>query len=551
MGRTLRLGSLGRFRRISVGVAGLLIGLLPAPAMAQPANDDFPGTTIASVPFSDSVDTTDATTEPGEPFPSCGFNIGKTVWYEFTPAADTALNVTTRGSGFDTVLSVYTGPSLSALEPMDCNDDARDSVRWSALEFDANGSTTYRFQVAGYDGAGGDLVISFIVAPANDDFDNRIVVPDIPFTDETNTAAATTEPGEPVETNCAPIGATVWYEFTPATDVDLVATTAGSDFDTVVAVYTGSTLPGLQEVQCSDDTDLAVQARVSFQAQAGTSYKFQVGGFADDEGNLVFQVRTGTTCSLAGGTMTIESKEDEDFISIGRTGGGVFTGTAARGSCAGATVEDVDQVIVSVSGDADDGNEGDSQSVTLDLSSGPFQPGLTPEAIGVSEIEFDIDLGGGFDFVGVTGWGGPDTIRLGGPGNVNLNGDDDTDVVLTGVDGLSINAGKGNDDVRATGGLGTGEPRSEALGVYGGPGHDVLAGGRDDDFLSGGGGSDRIAGRSGGDFVEGGSGNDDLDGNRGRDVLAGGSGDDSLDGGRGVDRCRGGPGVDTLVRCEL
>jgi hypothetical protein len=550
MGRTLRLRFPAGLRwGIPVAFASLLIGLLPAPALAQPANDDFPGTSISSVPFSDSVDTSDATTEPGEPFPSCGFNVGKTVWYEYTPAEDTTLQVSTRGSGFDTVVGVYTGPTRDALDPIDCNDDHFGKA--SLLQFEATGGTTYRFQLGGYNGAGGDLVVNFIASPAHDDFSDRTVVTDFPFLDETDTSAATTEPGEPVEPNCAPIGATVWYEFTPSSDFELVATTSGSDFDTVLVVYTGSTLSGLEEVACSDDTDFSLQARVRFQAQAGTTYQFQVGGYAGSEGNLVFRLRTGTSCSLAGGTMTIDSQEDEDFLSIGRTGGGEFTGSAARGSCAGATVEDVDQVVVSVSADADDGQGGDFQGLTIDLSSGPFAPGLTPETAGISEIEFNIDLGGGFDFLRIMGWGGPDAIRLGGLGNINLNGDDDTDVVLTEVDGLSINAGKGDDDVRATGGLGTGEPRSEALGVYGGPGHDVLAGGSDDDFLSGGGGSDQIAGRSGGDFVEGGGGSDDLDGNRGRDVLAGGSGADSLDGGRGVDRCRGGPGVDTLVRCEV
>src|SRR5690242_7105307 len=95
---------LGRFYQTAVALAGLTtlvasctrdIPVQPrrpslTAQLVAPSNDNFGNATvIAALPFSDSVDITDATVEPGEQPPSCAFgsSSGKTVWYTFTPAA--------------------------------------------------------------------------------------------------------------------------------------------------------------------------------------------------------------------------------------------------------------------------------------------------------------------------------------------------------------------------------------------------------------------------------------------------------------------------------
>src|SRR3712207_847829 len=92
--------------------------LLIAPAVlttkvfAQPPNnDDFDSATIiSSLPFSNSINTVEATTAADDPF--CAGN-GHTVWYSFTPDEDGEVNAfleaNTVGSDYDTTLSVYTG----------------------------------------------------------------------------------------------------------------------------------------------------------------------------------------------------------------------------------------------------------------------------------------------------------------------------------------------------------------------------------------------------------------------------------------------------------
>jgi hypothetical protein len=144
----------------------LIIGLLAAftvfPAFAAPpSNDDFDDATVISgLPFSDSIDTTEATTASDDP--DCAGQ-GPTVWYAFTPAEDIRVGADTFGSDYDTTLSVYTG-SRGALTQITCNDDTVGLQ--SKVSFDAVAGETYFFMVGAFgSGPGGQLVFSVDIAP--------------------------------------------------------------------------------------------------------------------------------------------------------------------------------------------------------------------------------------------------------------------------------------------------------------------------------------------------------------------------------------------------
>jgi hypothetical protein len=110
----------------------------------------------------------------------------------------------------------------------------------------------------------------------------------LPSTDHEDTTLATLEPGEPQP--CAGINRTVWYSFTPSTDVTLIADTVGSSYDTALAVYTGTSLGTLSTVACNDDGGPGLLSRVQFSATAGVTYHFQVGGYFSSSGHLDFNL---------------------------------------------------------------------------------------------------------------------------------------------------------------------------------------------------------------------------------------------------------------------
>ena len=110
----------------------------------------------------------------------------------------------------------------------------------------------------------------------------------LPFVHSGDTSEATTEADEPLEPSCTDkVGATVWYRFTPAQDVAVRAHTLDSDFDTVLAVYVGTALTDLVQVDCSDESS-GGQGRIFLEAQAGQTYFFQAGGWDGNTGLLEF-----------------------------------------------------------------------------------------------------------------------------------------------------------------------------------------------------------------------------------------------------------------------
>jgi len=133
--------------------------------------------------------------------------------------------------------------------------------------------------------------VSILQIPANDDFDDAVIVARPPFTDNVNTSDATTAADDPVP-SCADggQGPTVWYAFTPSHSKRIEANTFGSDYDTDLVVYTG-TRGDLTEITCNDDAGNTLQSKVVFNAVAGETYYIMVGAFASGPGgNLVFNL---------------------------------------------------------------------------------------------------------------------------------------------------------------------------------------------------------------------------------------------------------------------
>jgi Ca2+-binding RTX toxin-like protein len=200
------------------------------------------------------------------------------------------------------------------------------------------------------------------------------------------------------------------------------------------------------------------------------------------------------------------------------------------------------------------------------LKNGPFLPGATPELEGSSEIE--VEFIGDDIYVAVDGTSSADQFEW-GPGRdrhagLNFNpgaaGDEDVDVTVEGVLSFLNAVGRGgndsivpapgalfpNDAVFSTGGHGDDRlvvPRNSGGLLEGGPGDDVLIGGRHYDELNGGRGNDRLVGGAGPDRI------DVIAGDpRGRDLILAGPGRDQInsrDSDR--DRVRCGAGRDRVT----
>ncbi len=108
--------------------------------------------------------TTPATTEAGDPTPSCGKGArSKSVWYQFTAPSDGTISADTFGSSYDTVLSVFSGScgTLTGTE-VACNDDTGGSQ--SQVSFAAAAGATYHFMVSAFKDDGGTLVFNVTFA---------------------------------------------------------------------------------------------------------------------------------------------------------------------------------------------------------------------------------------------------------------------------------------------------------------------------------------------------------------------------------------------------
>ena len=86
--------------------------------------------------------------------------------------------------------------------------------------------------------------------------------------------AATTQTGEPKHAAAdAPTGHSVWWKWTAPSSGSTTIDTLGSDFDTVLAVYTGASVTSLTTLVFNDDvTDRIIRtSAVTFNAVGGTT----------------------------------------------------------------------------------------------------------------------------------------------------------------------------------------------------------------------------------------------------------------------------------------
>lgn len=129
-----------------------------------------------------------------------------------------------------------------------------------------------------------NVVLKVIQTVANGSCSGAIVITNSSYTNAQSTLQADS-PGNPAPDCVYGFGHGVWYEFTAPLTGLLEVDTFGSDYDTGLAIYTGS-CGSLTEAACNDDAGGGITSQVILPASAGTTYFILAGGYDSDAGNL-------------------------------------------------------------------------------------------------------------------------------------------------------------------------------------------------------------------------------------------------------------------------
>lgn len=272
-----------------LGVLAVFLASTLLPAM--PRNDDFGARLgLSGLSGQTTGDNYDATKEPGEPDHG-GVRGGGSVWWKWVAPRSGLATFFTLGSDFDTTMGVYTGIGVGELTEVASNDDIIGRPeRQSLVTFDAVENREYQIAVDGDQGAQGVIILTWHLgfpgerAPDNNSFiDRRNLQGDSGRVIDTN-RNADKEAGEPLHAGDFG-GRSVWWNWVATDDGVLTLETAGSTFNTLLAIYTGDAVDRLTPVAQDDDGGGGSASYLVFDVRAGTEYQVAVDG-ADGAGGV-------------------------------------------------------------------------------------------------------------------------------------------------------------------------------------------------------------------------------------------------------------------------
>ena len=271
-----------------IWVLVLLLGISQPGNGATPANDDYQNAEAISDVTSLAFDTTEATFDgPG----GCIANTNRNIWYCYTATCTGCATISLCGSSFDTKLAVYDGCSSAPTSSniLRCNDDF--CGRQSEVKLTVTAGNNYLIEIGGFGTSSGSGVLNISCdnmagPPSNDNWSDAISIG--------NTSELA------FDTRCATLDGlgfcitspNIWYCYSPQYSCNITVSTAGSSFDTILAIYNGcNTTPSLGNlIDCNDDGPDSRQAEISFSAIGGNNYLIEVGGYNADTGQGLISV---------------------------------------------------------------------------------------------------------------------------------------------------------------------------------------------------------------------------------------------------------------------
>ena len=257
-----------------------------------PPNDDFASATeLASEDDVLATGTNDgASVEIGEPSVSVATNARQTVWYRWTATKRGSLTIRAEGAPAPS-LAAFTGTQVAGLTRV--SNQAQDySGGLEQIRVRVEAGVEYRIMVSSRSGETGtfNLSLEVIPRPLNDDFADAQLLTGLSADAAGTNLGATQEPGEPIhEENYR--DPSVWFTWTAPATVGVTLDTAGSTFDTVVAVYTGDSVGALTRVPSTPARN-TTRVKRRFRAVAGVTYRIAVDGAGARQGAYVLALRT-------------------------------------------------------------------------------------------------------------------------------------------------------------------------------------------------------------------------------------------------------------------
>ena len=153
------------------------------------------------------------------------------------------------------------------------------------------GAATGQISVGNYLGSDKTLdAFTVTAAPANDTFATSIpLTGSVVHVSGANVGAGLETGDPPIAGN--PGGARVWWTWTPSSTGVYAVSTAGSSFDTLLGVYTGDSIAGLNLVASNDDDPAGgITSYLTMTATANTSYRIAVDGLNGASGSITLSI---------------------------------------------------------------------------------------------------------------------------------------------------------------------------------------------------------------------------------------------------------------------
>ncbi len=335
-GVTYRIAVDGRSNQ--TGSIALDLNFDPVPGIDPPSNDNFAQSErLTGTSLSVEGDNVGATAQPPEPNV---FNAGgplQSVWWSWTAPEDGTLTLDTAGSDFATMVAVFTGSSLGSLNLEAV--DSGGSGRRADVDLDVEAGVTYRIAVDGRSNQTGSIALDLnfdpvpgIDPPSNDNFAQSERLSGRSLIVEGHNVGATAQPSEPNvfgDDGDAEQLQSVWWSWTAPEDGTLVLDTAGSDFATMLAVFTGGSL-GWLTVEAVDSGGSGRRADLSVDVEAGVTYRITVDGRSNQTGSISLDLRFDPERS-------IDPPSNDNFTQAERLSGTNLTSTSHN---VGATAQE-------------------------------------------------------------------------------------------------------------------------------------------------------------------------------------------------------------------